>query len=443
MFPIARAHVEDVRLVSDEAICRRRRHCGRRCAWWPSPVARLRSQACSPVAIVRPRANGSRCWSAAPTRPQSTSARSRSTAPRDGQGIDRSPQHEVLPERPAFVVGAEQAAALQLGDHAVDELSEAAGQRVELHHEAVAGAGREPVLHHVGDVVRRALDGLAAALVTQVELPQRRVLLADDLHDAVEKRLVQVGIFRQAAFGDRLVQWQVGEIRLEIAAETEAADVRVHQFLQPHMLGLGLIARGADHHRHSGQDAQRFRIAIVLRHATLEIDIALLGAGRIGIAREHDLGGAGSEFPAGIGRAGLDDDRMALRRPRDVEGAIDGEEFPRVPGHVHAIRLEVVAGIAVVFESVLVPGVPELFHHVDELAGTLVAQRMWRQLGVAEIPCGVVVGRRDDVPAGTTAGDVVERGELPRDVVGLRRSSSKLCRRARCARSPSTARSAA
>ena len=84
-----------------------------------------------------------------------------------------------------------------------------------------------------------------------------------------------------------------------------------------------------------------------------------------------------------------------------------------------ARRIEEQAARAVEDEGVVVPGVPQRVHHVDELAGLLVAQRVRRQGGMAEIARGVVVGRGDDVPRRPPGRDVVERGELAGHVVGL------------------------
>src|SRR5436305_14484037 len=65
-------------------------------------------------------------------------------------------QAEVFAQRPACVFAAEEAAALQFGDDAVDEIVEAARDPWEHDVEAVAGGAVEPFLHLVGDRLRRA-----------------------------------------------------------------------------------------------------------------------------------------------------------------------------------------------------------------------------------------------------------------------------------------------
>ena len=76
------------------------------------------------------------------------------------------------------------------------------------------------------------------------------------------------------------------------------------------------------------------------------------------IAGEHHLGGAGGQFASGVGRAGLDDDRMALRTARDVQSAMDTEVRAFMVGDVHACRIEEQAAFAIAHEGVVVPGVP-------------------------------------------------------------------------------------
>src|SRR6185503_3640858 len=72
------------------------------------------------------------------------------------EAIVRARQAEVLAQGPALVLGAEDAAALQLGHDLVDEVVEPARQVGEHDVEAVGGFGLEPLLHLVGDHRRRA-----------------------------------------------------------------------------------------------------------------------------------------------------------------------------------------------------------------------------------------------------------------------------------------------
>src|SRR5262245_8547277 len=119
-------------------------------------------------------------------------------------------ESQMIAQRRTRIVPTKQATALQFWHDTVHEILEPAGHGVELHHEAVAGSGTKPVLHDVGNVLRRALDGLTTALIAQVQLAQSRLLLANDLNDPIEERLVQVGRLWKLAFLDRIVERQSG-----------------------------------------------------------------------------------------------------------------------------------------------------------------------------------------------------------------------------------------
>lgn len=69
-------------------------------------------------------------------------------------------------------------------------------------------------------------------------------------------------------------------------------------------------------------------------------------------------------------------------------------------------------------DGVVLPAVPELARHIEELGGTGVPLGV-RGLGVEpEVPGGLGTGGGDDVPARPAPADDVERGELPGQVVG-------------------------
>ena len=72
----------------------------------------------------------------------------------------------------------------------------------------------------------------------------------------------------------------------------------------------------------------------------------------------------------------------------------------------------------VAHEGVVGPGVPESRHHVVELARAAVALAVLHVLVEPEVERRVRVGGGDDVPAGTAAAEMVERGEAARDVIG-------------------------
>ena len=87
--------------------------------------------------------------------------------------------------------------------------------------------------------------------------------------------------------------------------------------------------------------------------------------------------------------------------------------------HMHALRVEEHAARRVAEERVVRPTVPKPGHHVEELAGAAIARSVLPVLVAAEIPRLHRIAGGDEVPTGAAAADVVQRGELPRDVVGL------------------------
>ena len=90
-------------------------------------------------------------------------------------------QAEIFAQRLAFVFGAEQAAPLQFGDHHVDEIVEPAWQERRHDVEAVAAILAEPLFHHVGDGLRRAIDDRLGARAGD---PRRHLADASDFRAA-------------------------------------------------------------------------------------------------------------------------------------------------------------------------------------------------------------------------------------------------------------------
>ena len=79
----------------------------------------------------------------------------------------------------------------------------------------------------------------------------------------------------------------------------------------------------------------------------------------------------------------------------------------------HPARVDINTAVPVGEHGVGRPAVPELTGHSDELLGPLVAVGVVEKPTPAEVRAGERVRRRDDVPAGPTVGQMVERGELP------------------------------
>ena len=82
-------------------------------------------------------------------------------------------------------------------------------------------------------------------------------------------------------------------------------------------------------------------------------------------------------------------------------------------------RIDQHAALAVGHDGVVGPGVPQLAGHVDELLGPPVAVVALEEPAATEVLAGERVRRRDRVPRGATVAQVVERGELTGQLVGL------------------------
>ena len=108
-----------------------------------------------------------------------------------------------------------------------------------------------------------------------------------------------------------------------------------------------------------------------------------------------------------------------MNRAGDVERPAHGEIFSLVIEHVHLGRIEIEPGLDVAHEGVVGKGIPETGDHVIEFARPLVALGVLHMVVESEVQRGVRIGGGDDIPAGTAAADVIERGETPGDMIGL------------------------
>ena len=125
------------------------------------------------------------------------------------------------------------------------------------------------------------------------------------------------------------------------------------------------------------------------------------------------------ELAAGIRRARLHEHRTPLRRARQVQWTLHLIVRPCVIDGPYPPRVRIASSGAVVENRIVGPAVPEAFDDGHVFFGAFVAVRVAHLADTAEIaarlrrPCG------DDVPADAAAADVIQRTELPREVVGL------------------------
>ena len=90
-------------------------------------------------------------------------------------------------------------------------------------------------------------------------------------------------------------------------------------------------------------------------------------------------------------------------------------------------RIEEYAAFLVMNESVVFPGIPQALHDIEMFGGEPVARIMREMRRLAEIRSTAFEPGRHHVPAGAAAADVVERGELARDVEGLAVAGGQRC----------------
>ena len=109
---------------------------------------------------------------------------------------------------------------------------------------------------------------------------------------------------------------------------------------------------------------------------------------------------------------------MALWRAGDVERPAHFQVLALVVQDVKLVGVEVDPRVDVAHEGVVGPRIPQAGDDIEELAGAGVALAMFHLLVHAEVQRGIGIGGRHQVPAGAAFGNVVERGEAPRDRVG-------------------------
>ena len=158
-------------------------------------------------------------------------------------------------------------------------------------------------------------------------------------------------------------------------------------------------------------------VAAELFHAAFDVGIERLADFQIALRGEHRFGGFRRKLAAGIRGAGLHDHRPALDRPGDIDRALHREIFALVIEHMHLRRLEEDAVLDVAHPGIVGPAVPQPGDHVVELARPAIALAVLHVLLEAEIERRVGIGGGDDVPAGTAAGNPIERGKAPGDVI--------------------------
>ncbi len=223
----------------------------------------------------------------------------------------------------------------------------------------------------------------------------------------------RVGVHAGPALDDR------GRVDVGLDLGQGAVGVVAGQVPVPHLLqqqdgGLGadllaadvagalgrLLGRVPQGEGGGGDDLELLGPAPVAGEAALDVGVERPGGVGPGVAREDGVGGGRGQLAPGVAVARLEDDRVALRAAGRREPAPD---------------VDVAAGVL----ELAAVRVPHAHRGPDHLARPLVAVGVVEVAAAAEVLAGEGVGRRDHVPPRPPAGEVVERGQLAGQLVGL------------------------
>src|SRR5262245_62092837 len=193
---------------------------------------------------------------------------------RGGLPVNGSLEPEVVAQGPAFVLRAEQAAALQFRRNHLHEVLASARQVGGSNVEAIAGVILEPVLHDVGDVGRRSYETEAThARHFLVELPDRRVLPSHTLEqlrtDAAQLRRPEL------VEGNGTVEG-VGRQVPKRLVEPRQTNERIEELLQLIVLCPCFSGGPADDRTQRGQDLQVVGAALISPQALLDVGVKRL-----------------------------------------------------------------------------------------------------------------------------------------------------------------------
>ncbi|MCY1216913.1 hypothetical protein D9M72_288030 [compost metagenome] len=278
----------------------------------------------------------------------------------------------------------------------------------------------EPVFDIVGHLLRRAHDHAVAAASRQLsdQRAHRQVLALRHRHGGAEEGVVAVGRQRQVIW-QRRIQAQPFHRNAQCAGQPHQAVVPRNQVDQLVAALPRLRLGGADDGGQPRQHLDRVRAA-PQRFGT-RVDLALVGQRFLERLRrgEHRLGMPCGQLAPVAGAAGLEQHRMALRRPRQVQRALHVEEGAMVRHRLQPGGIDKAPVVLVADQGIVFPAVPQRLDEIRELVGTRIALSVVRRRGAAEVACRAGIRRGHHVPARAAATDMVQRGKAPRDVIGL------------------------
>ena len=147
--------------------------------------------------------------------------------------------------------------------------------------------------------------------------------------------------------------------------------------------------------------------------------IEFLRQSEVRLRRVDHIRGSRGEFAPRFRSAGLRDHRPGLRRARNIQRPAHRERRALVTQHMHFRGVEIAAAFLVANERIVIPRVPQTGDDVEKFLGTAIARLVIDELVTAEIFRFEIALRRNDIPAHSPLGDVIERGESTRQIVGF------------------------
>ncbi|MGY2930723.1 hypothetical protein ACVWZ6_000325 [Bradyrhizobium sp. GM6.1] len=219
--------------------------------------------------------------------------------------------------------------------------------------------------------------------------------------------------------GTGAIEIVAGEVEAYHLTQLRQGEFGLDQLVEFVLKSIGFSLRAADEGADAGQDLDLVGTAI--EGAGLALDVGIERRRRLQclMRRENCLREPGGERAAVVGGAGLYVDRPSLRRPRDVQRATNAKMLADMVERVDLAGVGEDARSRIVDERVILPAIPQPGDHVEIFAGALIAlvvRGMFRQ---PKVLCGLLRTGGDDVPAGATPAEMVERRKQPCQIVRL------------------------
>ena len=297
----------------------------------------------------------------------------------------------------------------------VDERVELAGQHVGHDRKPVAGAGFHPFGDQPGHAFRGSGVVQPAGQSGQSlrHGPERGggVFGSHLVDGGAEARLRRAG---EEPGRERGVRVDGGVVQPGQVGQVPPAELAAGSRLQLGLERRSLRVGAREQEGKAGQDPHLIGVAPVARGLGQQVfpeRYARIDTGQRG---EHGVGVPGGERYARRRGTGLGQERMPLRRARERQVAGHVEVCAVVPGRVQPGRVGPLAGLPRHDRGVVVvPGVPELEHDLDVLAGPLIPVGRRRMGPVAEVARGGGLDGGDDVPSGPPVAEEIKRGHAP------------------------------